>query len=34
MQIAVCAAVIAGNRSPSQFEGIDIHHACFGDRII
>lgn len=21
---------IAGNRSPSQFEGIDIHHACFG----
>ena len=21
---------IAGNRAPSQFEGIDIHHACFG----
>ena len=21
---------IAGNRSPSKFEGIDIHHACFG----
>ena len=30
---------IAGNRPPSQFEGIDIHHACFGldhltDRLI
>ncbi len=21
---------IAGNRSPSQFEGIDIHHVCYG----
>ena len=21
---------LAGNRAPSEFEGIDIHHACFG----